>query len=77
MSKYHCKTFLVTLACTRLTCCSAFELYSKTKDDEGKQFDNNDDEGKQSEKKDDTPSAETFKRTFCRSNVHIHFIGVW
>lgn len=49
----------------------AFELYSKI--DEKAQ------KGKHSRHKHAWANelAETFKSTFCRSHVHIHFIGVW
>ncbi|KAF9239485.1 hypothetical protein BU15DRAFT_46631 [Melanogaster broomeanus] len=43
----------------------AFELYSKTDDDEP------------SKRASHTELAERFKKTFCRENVQIHFVGVW
>ncbi|KAG1791111.1 uncharacterized protein HD556DRAFT_1241159 [Suillus plorans] len=49
----------------------AFELYSK--------IDEKASEGIRSPRKHAWANelAETFKSTFCRSHVHIHFIGVW
>ncbi|KAF9228170.1 hypothetical protein BS17DRAFT_325263 [Gyrodon lividus] len=71
----------------------AFELYSKTDDDEpsmtrpadaiglptetGVLSNSSQTRGLSKKKSTYTELAETFKKTFCRKNVHIHFVGVW
>ncbi|KAG0706277.1 hypothetical protein DFH29DRAFT_798675 [Suillus ampliporus] len=49
----------------------AFELYSNIEEKVPKA------KGSRGEHVMANELAETFKRTFCRSHVHIHFIGVW
>ncbi|KAG1732689.1 uncharacterized protein EDB91DRAFT_1057950 [Suillus paluster] len=49
----------------------AFELYSKIEEKVPKA------KGSQGKRVTANELAETFKSTFCRSDVHIHFIGVW
>ncbi|KAH0833833.1 hypothetical protein J3R83DRAFT_10997 [Lanmaoa asiatica] len=60
----------------------AFELYSKTDDDDSNLTRPasviSRPVTKESKKKAKyTELAKTFRKTFCRSNVHIHFVGVW
>ncbi|KAI9459365.1 hypothetical protein HD554DRAFT_2029278 [Boletus coccyginus] len=60
----------------------AFELYSKTDDDDPSLTRPasviSQPVTKESKKKAQSAElAKTFQKTFCRSNVHIHFVGVW
>ena len=51
--------------------CSAFELYSRIEDKVPKM------KGSHGKPVMANDLAGTFKSTFCRPHVHVHFVGVW